>query len=50
MTALAIEARHLVKAYKNKAAVRDLSLSVRPGVLTRFWARMARARAPRCGC
>ena len=33
---LAIEARHLVKAYKNKAAVRDLSLSVRPGVLYAF--------------
>ena len=36
MTSLAIEARHLVKAYKNKAAVRDLSLSVRPGVLYAF--------------
>ena len=36
MNSLAIEARHLVKAYKNKAAVRDLSLSVRPGVLYAF--------------
>ena len=36
MNLLAIEARHLVKAYKNKAAVRDLSLSVRPGVLYAF--------------
>ena len=36
MTALAIEARNLVKTYKNKAAVRDLSLSVRPGVLYAF--------------
>ena len=36
MTELAIDARHLVKAYKNKAAVRDLSLSVRPGVLYAF--------------
>ena len=32
----AIEARNLVKTYKNKAAVRDLSLSVRPGVLYAF--------------
>lgn len=36
MNPLAIEARHLVKAYKNKAAVRDLSLAVRPGVLYAF--------------
>lgn len=36
MTELAIDARHLVKAYKTKAAVRDLSLSVRPGVLYAF--------------
>lgn len=36
MTPLAIEARNLVKTYKNKAAVRDLSLSVRPGVLYAF--------------
>jgi ABC-2 type transport system ATP-binding protein len=36
MTELAIDARHLVKAYKNKAAVRDLSLAVRPGVLYAF--------------
>lgn len=36
MNALAIEARNLVKAYKNKAAVRDLSLSVRPGILYAF--------------
>jgi ABC-2 type transport system ATP-binding protein len=36
MNSLAIEARHLVKAYRNKAAVRDLSLSVRPGVLYAF--------------
>ena len=36
MTELAIDARHLVKAYKNKAAVRDLSLEVRPGVLYAF--------------
>lgn len=36
MSPLAIEARNLVKAYKNKAAVRDLSLSVRPGVLYAF--------------
>jgi ABC-2 type transport system ATP-binding protein len=33
---LAIEARHLVKTYRNKAAVRDLSLSVRPGVFYAF--------------
>ena len=32
----AIEARNLVKAYKNKAAVRDLSVSVRKGVLYAF--------------
>lgn len=36
MSSLAIEARHLVKTYKNKAAVRDLSLAVRPGVLYAF--------------
>ncbi|MBK5256517.1 MAG: ABC transporter ATP-binding protein [Vicinamibacteria bacterium] len=36
MTSTAIEARHLVKTYKNKAAVRDLSLSVRPGVFYAF--------------
>jgi ABC-2 type transport system ATP-binding protein len=36
MTPLAIDARHLVKAYKGKAAVRDLSLAVRPGVLYAF--------------
>lgn len=36
MNRFAIEARHLVKAYKNKAAVRDLSLAVRPGVLYAF--------------
>jgi ABC-2 type transport system ATP-binding protein len=36
MTPLAIEARHLVKTYQNKAAVRDVSLSVRPGVLYGF--------------
>lgn len=36
MNPLAIEARNLVKTYKNKAAVRDLSLSVRPGVLYAF--------------
>lgn len=36
MSAPAIEARHLVKTYKNKAAVRDLSISVRPGVLYAF--------------
>ena len=36
MTTLAIEARSLVKTDKNKAAVRDLSLSVRPGVLYAF--------------
>ena len=36
MSLLAIEARHLVKTYKNKAAVRDLSLAVRPGVLYAF--------------
>ncbi len=32
----AIEARHLVKTYRNKAAVRDLSLTVRPGILYAF--------------
>jgi ABC-2 type transport system ATP-binding protein len=32
----AIEARNLVKAYRNKTAVRDLSLGVRPGVLYGF--------------
>jgi ABC-2 type transport system ATP-binding protein len=32
----AIEARNLVKAYRSKAAVRDLSLSVRRGVLYAF--------------
>jgi ABC-2 type transport system ATP-binding protein len=36
MPTLAIEARNLVKTYKNKAAVRDLSISVRPGVLYAF--------------
>jgi ABC-2 type transport system ATP-binding protein len=36
MTSFAIEARHLVKAYKNKAAVRDLSIAVRPGILYAF--------------
>ena len=36
MSSLAIEARHLVKTSKNKAAVRDLSLAVRPGVLYAF--------------
>ncbi|HQZ18808.1 MAG TPA: ATP-binding cassette domain-containing protein, partial [Vicinamibacteria bacterium] len=36
MNTLAIEARNLVKTYKNKAAVRDLSLSVRPGVFYAF--------------
>ena len=36
MTPFAIEARNLVKTYRNKAAVRDLSLSVRPGVLYAF--------------
>lgn len=36
MSSLAIEARRLVKTYKNKAAVRDLSLAVRPGVLYAF--------------
>ena len=36
MNTVAIEARHLVKTYKNKSAVRDLSLSVRPGVLYAF--------------
>lgn len=36
MSSLAIEARHLVKTYKNKAAVRDLSLAVRPGLLYAF--------------
>ena len=35
-TDLAIEARHLVKRYKNKSAVRDLSLSVRAGVFYAF--------------
>jgi ABC-2 type transport system ATP-binding protein len=33
---LAIEARNLVKVYRNKTAVRDLSLGVRPGVLYGF--------------
>ncbi|MEO5761915.1 MAG: ABC transporter ATP-binding protein [Vicinamibacteria bacterium] len=36
MTEFAIEARNLVKTYQNKAAVRDLSLSVRPGLLYAF--------------
>lgn len=36
MSSLAIEARRLVKAYKSKAAVRDLSLAVRPGVFYAF--------------
>ena len=36
MSDFAIEARGLVKNYKNKAAVRDLSLTVRPGVLYGF--------------
>ena len=33
---LAIEARNLVKTYRNKTAVRDLSLAVRPGILYGF--------------
>lgn len=36
MNVLAIEARNLVKTYRSKAAVQDLSLSVRPGVLYAF--------------
>jgi ABC-2 type transport system ATP-binding protein len=36
MTAFAIEARNLVKTYKDKTAVRDLSLTVRPGILYAF--------------
>jgi ABC-2 type transport system ATP-binding protein len=36
VTDFAIEARNLVKTYGNKAAVRDLSLGVRPGVLYGF--------------
>ena len=36
MSSPAIEAVNLVKTYKNKAAVRDLSLSVRPGILYAF--------------
>ena len=36
MTEFAIEARNLVKTYKNKSAVRDLSLTVRPGILYAF--------------
>ena len=36
MSDFAIEARGLVKNYKDKAAVRDLSLTVRPGVLYGF--------------
>ncbi len=36
MTEFAIEARNLVKTYRNKAAVRDLSLAVRPGILYAF--------------
>ena len=36
MSSLAIEARRLVKTYRNKAAVRDVSLAVRPGVLYGF--------------
>lgn len=36
MDTFAIDARHLVKTYKNKSAVRDLSISVRTGVLYAF--------------
>ena len=36
MSDFAIEARNLVKTYGSKAAVRDLSLAVRPGVLYGF--------------